>query len=512
MARAYSYLRFSTPEQARGDSFRRQTRLAQEYAQRHGLTLDDKLTFHDLGVSGYRGANAETGQLGYFLEAVRCGLVEPGSYLLVESLDRISRQAARRALKVLEGIVDEGINVVTLMDGRTYSAETLDSDPFSLMLALLTFIRANEESATKARRLSASWENKRARAAERPVTSVAPAWLRLDKDVGAWDVIQDRADVVRRIYAMADAGVGQNAIAESLNKGGVPVFGHGSRKAAHWHRSYVAKILASSTVVGTLTPHKLEYVDGRQVRRPLEPLPNYYPAIVDKALWERVQDVKAARPAAPRHRAGHVQNVLAGLATCPVCEGAMTRVMKGKKGGRPYLVCQRAKTGAGCTYRAVRCDDVEGALLSRGAELLASVPTGREDAGLDVRLAELDDAILGLEQDVDGLLDLLQQTRSQAAMDRLRNLEAELDGARAERLALIQEREAKAGPMVRRRVKALERALTEEPLDKAAVNAALRAICDRVTVNWGTGFLQFQWRHGGRSEVIFAWPDEARAA
>ncbi|KVR83488.1 recombinase family protein [Burkholderia vietnamiensis] len=49
--KAYSYLRFSTPEQAQGDSFRRQTALAEAYAQQHGLELDTTLRFADEGVS-----------------------------------------------------------------------------------------------------------------------------------------------------------------------------------------------------------------------------------------------------------------------------------------------------------------------------------------------------------------------------------------------------------------------------------------------------------------------------
>jgi DNA invertase Pin-like site-specific DNA recombinase len=40
MTIAYSYLRFSTPEQMQGDSFRRQTEAAKVYAERHGLTLE----------------------------------------------------------------------------------------------------------------------------------------------------------------------------------------------------------------------------------------------------------------------------------------------------------------------------------------------------------------------------------------------------------------------------------------------------------------------------------------
>ena len=74
---AYSYLRFSTAEQMKGDSFRRQTAMAEEYARRHGLELDQDLTFNDLGVSAFRGRNTEAGRLGDFLAAVNAGLVPP---------------------------------------------------------------------------------------------------------------------------------------------------------------------------------------------------------------------------------------------------------------------------------------------------------------------------------------------------------------------------------------------------------------------------------------------------
>lgn len=48
MVKAYSYLRFSTPEQMKGDSFRRQREMAEAYARTHGYELDTSLTFHVL--------------------------------------------------------------------------------------------------------------------------------------------------------------------------------------------------------------------------------------------------------------------------------------------------------------------------------------------------------------------------------------------------------------------------------------------------------------------------------
>ena len=74
MTKAYSYLRFSTPEQEKGDSKRRQMDLARRYADAHGLDLDETLTFHDLGVSAFRGDNQDAA-LGAFKSAVTDGRV-----------------------------------------------------------------------------------------------------------------------------------------------------------------------------------------------------------------------------------------------------------------------------------------------------------------------------------------------------------------------------------------------------------------------------------------------------
>src|SRR5215207_3150924 len=88
---AYSYIRFSSPEQAKGDSLRRQTEAAAAWCERHGVTLDTSLTLHDLGTSAIRGAhrdNPDKHALAAFLKAVEGGKVRKGSYLVVESLDR----------------------------------------------------------------------------------------------------------------------------------------------------------------------------------------------------------------------------------------------------------------------------------------------------------------------------------------------------------------------------------------------------------------------------------------
>ena len=503
-SKAYSYLRFSTPEQMQGDSFRRQSSLAEDYARKHGLELDESLTFQDLGVSAFRGKNAEAGRLGDFLEAVRSELVPHGSFLLVESLDRISRQAARKALRVLESIVDEGVVVVTLNDGRAYDAESLDDDPMSLMIALLTFIRANEESAMKARRLKAAWVGKRLKAADKPLTARAPAWLRLDKGAREFVVIEDRAEVVRRIFKLTLEGYGQNRIAETLNKEGVPCFGD----AAYWHRSYVLKLLINPAVVGTFVPHTLEYVDGKRVRKPQEPVPNYFPAIVDEDTYQRIQAIKIDTKAPVVRGKAELTNLLAGLAKCPCCGGSMTRVMKGSgpKAGRPKLVCTRAKTGAGCQYHAVDLGHAEDALVRDAAWLVATAPSG--DTSVDDRLSSVEAALSALDDQIENLVNALSAGPSMALSAGLRDMEAEKEALEQEQKELLERLGVVAGPLMARKLDELEAALTANPLDKSKANTLLRQVLSSIAVNYQSGTLDLLWKNGGVSSVTFAWPKQ----
>jgi DNA invertase Pin-like site-specific DNA recombinase len=507
MTKAFSYLRFSTPEQMRGDSFRRQTALAEAYAAQHGLELDTTLTFHDLGVSAFRGKNAETGRLAEFRTAVETGLVPGGSFLLVESLDRISRQTALKAITILNDIAELGVTVVTLNDGRQYSAETLHNDTTALLMAMLTFIRANEESATKAARLRAAWKGKRAKAAEKPLTSIAPAWLELDTTTGRFRPIPERAAVVARIFAMAAEGVGLQAIADRLNREGVPTFGARGREGQFWRRSYVHRIATSEAVVGTAIPHQIQYTGNRKARQAVGRVEGYFPTVVDRDLWQRVQAMRTGGTKAPvvRGGVGEVSNLLAGLARCPDCGSSMTRVTKGRstKAGKPRLVCTAAR-GKGCTAESAVQEEAERALSDRAAQIIAEAPSGSE--GLDASLSSAEGALLHQLGVVADLAEQYAATRSATIAAKLKEAEALLAEQKREVEELRQRIADTAGPVVQRRLAELLALLEAHPLDRTRANAALRAVVSRIVVDQRRGVLVLEWKHGGESEVLFAFP------
>lgn len=110
---AYSYVRFSTPGQLKGDSLRRQIESCEIYCKEKGLELHP-VSYRDLGVSAFKRKNIEKGALAAFISAVKTGRIAKGSYLIIEQFDRLTRADVDIALKLLLDLVHSGITVVTL--------------------------------------------------------------------------------------------------------------------------------------------------------------------------------------------------------------------------------------------------------------------------------------------------------------------------------------------------------------------------------------------------------------
>lgn len=504
--RAYSYIRFSTPEQMAGDSLRRQTAAAAKWAKERQIELDNS-SFQDLGVSAYQGDNADVGMLGEFQAAVHAGIIARGSYLLIENLDRLSRDKPRRAVRLLENICEAGITVVTLSDNKEYSLEIIDGDPMAMMWAFMTAVRANEESAMKSRRVREAWGRKKdlAESELRPLTARLPAWLRLSADRNAVEVVEERAEIIRTIFQRTLAGSGQHKIATELTRDGVETFGDGRRKALIWHRSYIKKILENTAVIGTFTPHDTRKVRGRRVRDPRTPIPGFFPAIVDLEIFERVASMRTGITA-PKTRAGReVSNVLAGLAKCPKCGATMTRINKGRKGGTPYLVCTTAKGGGGCQYKQVRLEGIEVMLREKVGEFVRDCPS--RDPILDEQRLKIEGQLAGLDSSMDYLIVEIETT---GGNPRIRSRMSELEALRSKWELDLQQLEDQidksGGHAVDLRLGRLVDVLKEDKSTPTEINAALREAFTKCTVDYETGQLKWYWKHNeAPTEMLYAW-------
>lgn len=407
LPKAYSYIRFSTPKQAQGDSYRRQIQQAIDYCAKHNLELDEK-AIEDFGVSGFRGSNWTDGALGRFIEAVKSGAIAKGSYLLVESMDRLSRQTVLKAFTQFIEILNSGIAVVTLSDGEIFRAndDGNNCDFAKLIISIVYMARANDESEMKSRRSRAAWSNGRKEARESNkvmANSRLPTWLTREGERIV--PIPERAAIVNEMFEMAKSGCGYEQIAKAFLEKGYKTFG----KEADWRPAGIQAVIKSQAVIGVFQPHVIE--NGERVPDG-EPILGYYPTIVSPALFEEVQHLIGTRSKhSGSYRKGTYSNLFSGVLRCQ-CGELLRYHNKGKAGNpRNYLVCPKQNI-TGCNLPNMLYSKVEPQLLQ--AVSLLSAVMGKRRAASEKTLAMKDElAILQRK------LELEAKKRNKAAQSML---------------------------------------------------------------------------------------------
>lgn len=337
--KAYSYIRFSTPEQLKGDSLRRQKEASEKYAKEKGLTLDTTLNMQDLGLSAFKGTNKTKGALGQFLQLVKEEKIPKGSILIVENLDRLSREQVSEALTQFMNLINSDIHIVTLQDGQEYSKKSIQINWTQLIISITYMARGWEESEAKSKRLKATWDNKRNEAIKngKILTKNMPYWLRINKK-GKFEKIPTICNVIEYIYKLRLDGLGAGSIAIKLNQmkdiWKPPISKR--NKTGGWAQCYIIKILKDKRLIGEFQPFQKKIPVG-------ESIPNYYPAIIEEKLFFAVQEYHKRNAKRPGNGGGYVgkaNNVFAGLLKCGNCGGGVHYI--GNKHNQ-YLQCDRSR-------------------------------------------------------------------------------------------------------------------------------------------------------------------------
>lgn len=347
---AILYARWSSDEQGKGSTLIRQREDCRAMAAAHGWNVIEEIV--DDGISAFRGAHSEIGALGRFLRDAENGAYPNGVVLVVERLDRLSRQAPEIAFGTMLRMTGAGVIIATVDGNRQYR-----TGQFGMAEIIEVIVKAQlsyEESAKKSDRVGRAWKQKRSRLAsgDRAIlTRRAPAWLRVEGNPPTFAIDKERAAVVRRIFEMTLAGHGKHSIARTLNKDGVPTFG----QASAWHASSVQKILTSEAVIGIYTPHTKPR-GGKRLPAG-DPIEGYYPEVIDPAVYAKTVAARRDRSRIRRGRSRRLTNLFAGLAVCHACRSRMTLRAKGRKQradgtwvDEDYLVCDSYQRGTGCVH------------------------------------------------------------------------------------------------------------------------------------------------------------------
>jgi hypothetical protein len=132
----------------------------------------------------------------------------------------------------------------------------------------------------------------------------------LSEDRSEFEVIEDRAELIRTIFDMTTGGYGIEAIATSFNRqqldtwdGGI----HRRRKAKGWRRGYILRLLHNRSVLGEF--HPTQRIQG--IPTFIEPIIGYYPAIISPDLFNQAHQAIASRRGKGSGRPAETENIFA---------------------------------------------------------------------------------------------------------------------------------------------------------------------------------------------------------
>jgi len=488
MCKAISYVRWSHPTQTEGDSLQRQQDDFTTFCAAHKLTPCD-MTYVDAGVSGWTGLNLE-GQLGEILKAIKGGTIEKGTVLVVEQLDRLTREDIDIAMGLLGKILRAGVPIGHVRSGRILTKEDLRG--FGVMNLVTELILANEESNKKSERVKHAIKSHRQRAREGKIwTSKGPAWLELSEDRTKWIVKKEEAAKVKYIYKLSIAGsMGFEAIVKKLNAEGIKPIG---KKG--WSRNYVRSILRDKRVLGEYQP---TIKTGKNTRKPEgEPIQDYYVRIIDDNTYYKAQAQIDGRR---RHR-GPVSkfvNLFSGLVYDKATKSTMWLATKPQRDGSKdkSLYPSAAIQGNG-DYWSLSMSKLEPCLL-----------TVVWECELDSKPSPDRDTLDGLKAKRETLLNKIEQaTRTIAdhpdfasALNIVRQLETDktnLDGEIEQLEAKIADNPEDTLASAKSAIVALATAKEEDKKElRLAIRAKLRSLIERID-------LTKQANGTIKSEIIF---------
>jgi len=356
---AICYHRFSSKRQDRGSSLIRQAERTADLCARKGWEIVE--TIEDRGQSAWKGDHLSVGNLGKLRARIDAGLIPPGTRLVVENIDRLSRQDYRTARRWIEDVTDANIIVAVHSPELILDREAMSGSNIGAMLQhLLEANRASSEGNRKSAMQKVTIEKGLKMAREGVVyTPRAPEWL-IAKKGEAFQRNEERIALVNQIYEWCAAGMGYETITKKLNADVKPWTKGWKDKAPKWRIGYVRDILSSPAVEGEY------HVRAGQDRQPTgEIIRTYYPRIVEADLVERARRAIKQRAGTGGAKSGEAQNLFAGIAVCSLCSGSVGRTLTGTaRGGRyAYLECRNARYGTCEGKGKLRYDHVEQSVL-----------------------------------------------------------------------------------------------------------------------------------------------------
>jgi site-specific DNA recombinase len=243
-----------------------------------------------------------------------------------------------------------------------------------------------------------------------------------------YDVHPDQAPVVRKIFEIYDAGGTYSDIQAAVNEDMIRLRGRPLSKNS------IHDILRNEKYTGTFVYRKGTKKEHKRTRPDVIKVPNAFPAIVPRELWERVQVKMDKRKRSPGERArGKAKEVylLTGLIYCGKCGSAFIgnrNVGKTEKKRYAYYKCGLKDRSKECKAKTIRkevveqivIDDIKQNIFSPKAK--ASLRKKFENylqarpKSIEKRITQIKKEIAGVDKVINNLIAAVELGKGSAAL------------------------------------------------------------------------------------------------
>lgn len=432
------YCRLSVEDAAtatESESIQTQKAMLTDYCDRHGYHIVDYYI-----DDGRTGTNFERPGFQHMIEDIESGRINT---VICKDLSRFGRNYYEAGMYLDKYFVQKDIRFIA-------PGDNVDSAQGAYNLTVPVLNMMNDYYA---RGISVKTKDARATRARQGMYlgSKAPyGYIKDPADKHHLLIDEEAAEVVRRIFDMAEGGAGYNKIARTLHNEGIPnpysyavernpdyLKGRGLEWDTRWHVTSVQKILQNPVYLGMCAQGRVgnKTMHGKSVKKPKEEwiiVEDTHEALVSQEQWETVQRQMATRR---RSRKDGETQMFAGLLYCSDCGSALSFSAVHRKtmpDGGQYKCWYYMRHGKEyCSSHYITLDQLTAVVLDdvrhqayfakryhdRYMEMLAAAQLERDAQEQNGQRAEADKAKKRLEK-LDGIIKkLLEQNAAGAISD-----------------------------------------------------------------------------------------------
>ena len=318
--KVWLYYRLSRDEDAELNSLNNQRNILVEYANANnheivGESFDDNVSgmhFNREGISK-------------IYEQVENKAIEA---IIVKDLSRLGRHRTQTAM-FIDYLREHDVRVLSVTENIDTSNE--DDDLMIGFKGIFNDMYARDIS----KKIRAGYKQKQ----KNGIVITVPLGYFKDKNTNEILIVEEEAEIVRKIFDLYLSGYGLKAIAKKLNDEGIKSPQYYQNKMYNkklpsnkpeitgrylWVNTTVKRILQNEFYIGTVTCHKTYTSKINHIRKALPEEEqfkheNFAPAIISKEKWEQVQFLLSSKRNNVRASSGNPCHRYTGLIECGDC-------------------------------------------------------------------------------------------------------------------------------------------------------------------------------------------------